>query len=171
MRQFTVTHSAPATCDCCGKPLRALVHKRRTLVGPNRRSALKVAPGKWQVTEGDTAVEYRLGDVFKLTLGGKQLRVEIRQPRGNRRGWDLQRLYNSEAFGRVVKEFKRDTGDGDLGWYVFTFTLPESFKPWYSTWWAQLEFSEVVPYKFTPQGSPVEAHSSAKFTVKLETLE
>lgn len=171
MRQFTISFSAPAKCDCCGKAIKPFVSRRRTLVGPNRRSATKVAPGKWQVAEGETAVEYRLGDAFKLILGGKQLRVEIRQPRGNRRGWDVQRLYNTDAFGRVKKEFKRDTEDGDFGWYTFTFTLPEEFKPWYSTWWAQLEFTEVIPYTHTPQGSAVEAHNSTKFTVKLETLE
>lgn len=155
MRQFSAVLESPRSCACCGSALGA--------------SDLGISRGKFRLefTEGAT---FTLGAGIQVTSDGGKLVVRLRHKRGSGRGWGVRRNYNSAAFARGKHEWQADEKDPSYGWYHFTFDLPE-FKPTYSTWWAELIFVEIEPFKQGFNGGPVEAHSAATLRLKLETLE
>lgn len=155
MRQFSATLEVPGSCDCCGNALAPLD------TGMSR--------GKFRL-EFTEPSEFTLGQGTKVTIGGGKLCVSLRQPRGVNRAWGLRRMYNTSAFARCKSDFIRDETQPDFGWYTFTFELPE-FKPTYSTWWAELQFVEIVPFKQGFNGGPVECHNAASLRLKMETLD
>jgi len=156
MRSFTLTLSLPQTCDCCGQAL------------PTPAEGPTLATYTVELSEGPVPTEISIGNAAKVTLGGGRLEVKLRQRRGSNRGWGLRPFFNTDAFGREKHEFVRD-GNDEFGWYVFRFDLPQ-FKPWYSTWWAQLEFVEVVPFSRDFNNRPKESHNAAVLKVKMNTL-
>lgn len=155
MRRFSITLDLPNTCECCGGPL------------PEHEN--KVSAGKYRVDlfEGDVPTKVQLGDGFRVTLSRGKLVVEIRQQPSGQRAWDLASHYNPDAF-KLKKHEKVD--DADWYWHAFTFELPE-FKPWYSTWFAELRFVEVQPFKLDARNCRPDAPNSGRLAVKLETLE
>jgi hypothetical protein len=159
MRKFSVTLEVPQACDCCGALL------------PEHPAGLSRGSYRLELPEGNYPTTCSLGDGVRITLARGRLRVELRQRRGDNRAWDLLPRYNPDAFARLQTDWRRETTEeGDWGWYCFTVDLPE-FKPWYATWWAELRFVEVLPFKKDHMGRAIEAHNSARLNVKLETLE
>lgn len=156
MRKFSINLKVPASCDCCGTALPA--HESNLARG-----------GEYslQVPEGGVPTDISIGDGVLIVLGGGKLEVHLRQLRGNQRGWKLKPMYNNDAFGHGRRT--SNTGDGST-WYSFSFQLP-AFKPWYSTWWAQLHFVETAAFTKDHNGAEQDAHSAATLSVKLETLE
>jgi hypothetical protein len=149
MRKFKMVLQTPEKCDCCGAALLAL---------PTRTER-----GSYELTlpEGQEPTEIRLGWGIRLVLGGGRLIVEL-ESNGPSRAWELRPLFNDEAFGQP-KRYRSGN------WYSYIFTLPE-FKPSYSTWWAELKFTEVDPFKRAADGSHVSAPHAATMSIKLETL-
>jgi hypothetical protein len=158
MRTFSITYSVPGSCDCCGAALPVL---------PGGAS-----PGTYtlELPEGQTPTEVRIAEALRVTLGGRQLEVRLRQRRLSNRQWSLKRLYNSDAFGRPRLATAHPQDDPDHYWYVFSFELPE-FKPALATWWAQLEFVESI-WGARLTGSHISrCHNPATLVVRLTRLE
>jgi hypothetical protein len=157
MRTFSVTYSVPGNCDCCGAALN---------VAPKAAS-----PGLYtlELPEGTAPTEIRISDSMQVTIGGGKLQVRLRQTKGSNKQWDLKRHYNTSAFGHAKTSTEYPADAPDFYWYVFNFELPE-FRPAFSTWWAELQFSEV-PYRGLANSGNSEAHNSPKLSVRLTKLE
>lgn len=155
MRQFSAVLESPAACDCCGNALAP------TGTGMSR--------GKFRLELSEPA-QFSLGEAVRVTVGGGKLEVSLRHTRGSGRGWGLRRHYNSSCFARMKQSWENDENQPDFGWYKFCFDLPE-FKPTYSTWWAELIFVEIEPFKRGFNDGLVECHNATTFRLKLETLE
>ncbi len=154
MRQFSAVLESPKSCGCCGTSLPA--------------SDLGISRDKFRL-EFPEGSELSFGQGLRITATGGKLRVSLRQKHGSGRGWALRPHYNDVAFARVKIE-RSDDKDAGYSWYTFVFDLAK-FKPSFSTWWAELQFFEVDPFKKGFNGEPVESHNAASVRVKLETLE
>jgi hypothetical protein len=157
MRQFTATLDIPTQCDCCGAALGSL--------------DAGISRGKFRLEFSEPA-EFSLGQFAKVTIGGGKLHVALRQNRGSNRGWGLRPHYNTTCFGsRLRKDTVVEANKPNEVWYTFDFDLVADFHPSFATWWAELVFVEIVPFKQGFNGGPVESHSPASFRLKLETLD
>lgn len=157
MRQFSATLETATQCECCGNALGSL--------------EAGISRGKFRLEFAEGA-EFSLGAFVRVTTGGGKLHVALRQNRGSSRGWALRPHYNSSCFGtRVKTDTVVEADKPNEVWYTFDFDLAADFHPTYKTWWAELVFVEVVPFKRGFNGGPVESHNAATFRLKLETLD
>jgi hypothetical protein len=160
MRKFSVSLNLPDSCECCGQKLPT--HENNVSVG---------LPYRIELFEGDMPTKAQLGDGFRVILSRGSLVVEIRQQPSGYRAWQLARHYNPDAFKLAKHETRDETVDGvNFLWHTFTFTLLE-FKPWYSTWHAELRFQEVKPFEFDAHVQRPSASNAGQFSVRIETLE
>ena len=157
MRKFTVTLSFPGNCDCCGQPLPA--HEADVA-----RSAYRL-----ELPEGHEPATCLIGNAARISLKRGELVVALRRLSGADRAWELGRHYNPDAFHLRNAKLPHEAWERDGEWQIFCFDLPE-FNPTFSTWWAELKFEEVQPFKRDAHGHCLPAHNPGKLSVKLETL-
>ncbi len=155
MRHFSVVLESPRSCDCCGTSLAAL------------DSGLSRDKFRLEFCEGS---ELSFGHGFRLSTAGGKMKVALRQKRCSASAWALRPNFNNEAFARAKAERPDDKLEAGYTWYIFTFDLPV-FKPTISSWWAELQFVEVDPFKKGFSGQPLESHNASTVRVKLDTLE
>src|SRR6185437_4449588 len=142
MRKFSMTLDLPRQCECCGAQLQSADHQQS-------RGSYRV-----ELPEGEIPTQVALGNAVRVTLARGVLSIALRQSASSKGTWALEPMYNTEAFGKALREKlsdeRRDRADDELcdrpddDWLRFSFTLPQ-FKPWYSTWYAELKFVEALP--------------------------
>jgi hypothetical protein len=160
MRKFSVSLNLPDSCECCGQKLPT--HENNVVAG---------VPYRIELFEGDVPTKAQLGDGFRVTLSRGSLVVEIRQQPSGYRAWRLARHFNPDAFKVIKHESRDETVDGvNYIWQTFHIALLE-FKPWYSTWHAELRFQEVKPFELDILSQRPAASNAGQFSVKIETLE
>jgi hypothetical protein len=159
MRKFSVTLDLPAQCECCGTQLPAADHEQT-------RGIYRV-----ELPEGEIPTRVAVGNAVRVTLARGVLLIELRQSDSSKGTWALEPMYNTEAFGKVRRDLHDEHGDGKAdSWIRFSSTLPQ-FKPWYSTWHAELKFVEALPLTVFGRRPLVSAPNAATLRVKLETLD
>ncbi len=150
MRRFTVTFETPNACHCCGTDLPVL--------------SSKTTRGKYQFSlpEGPVPTEVSIGEGVRVVLSQGKLIVEV-QATDTKHAWDLLPLFNTDAFSHPRKQRSGDR-------FSYTFDLLK-LKPWYTHWWAELKFAEVLPFTRTMNGQNAPAANGATLSIKLENLE